>query len=185
MLCFTPDGYDSEGRAFVYEQPPRMPELMPYAARMWDCGAGEAIVSACVAHPTLQELSLDHHPASADAVAARAGAGTALGRLVAANVPALHTLSLRHSRLGDIGVTSMFDALARNTHLLTLQMENADVSDELARTRVLAAARANESLRTLGLWEGECVRKGMHHAEHSWAAAAEVASQRQRADWGL
>jgi hypothetical protein len=177
------DSGDETAEDGVRYASPFFPQVLPYAARMWDCGAGAAIVGACVEHPTLRELSLCNHPATADAGAARAAAGAALGRLVVANAPALQNLSLRNSRLGDVGMAPIFDALACNTHLDGLDVAHADMSDELLRTRVLAAVRANTSLRGLNMCEGARARRGVRFADYAWTEAVELVSQRQQQEW--
>jgi hypothetical protein len=119
-----------------------------------DADAGAAVMTALVAHPSLQELHLANNEIH---VGAAAAVGAALGALVAANAPALRELHLSYCLLGDARLAPLVDALRRNTHLRVLDCEDNDMSDAFARHRFLPAIRANTSLRELSaseLWGG-------------------------------
>jgi hypothetical protein len=121
---------------------------------LWaDAEAGVAVMTALTAHPSLQRLNLaNNHVGDAAAV------GAALGALIAANAPALHTLYVSHSALGDAGLAPLFDALPRNTHLRTLRCNGIAISAAFSRDTFLPAIRANTSLRELeasAWWGGE------------------------------
>jgi hypothetical protein len=74
--------------------------------------------------------------------------GHALGALLAANLPSLHTLRATACNLGDEGVAALLDGLAANTHLRELDCRFNDLSDAFERDRLTPAlaalaARAN------------------------------------------
>jgi hypothetical protein len=123
---------------------------------LWDdTEAGFAVMTALTAHPSLQGLFLANNEMHiGNAVAA----GAALGALVAANAPALQTMNVSYSPLGDAGLAPLFGALARNTHLHILHCEDSAMSDAFARDTFLPAIRANTTLRELAAshwWGGE------------------------------
>ena len=96
-------------------------------------------------HPTLTSLSISYNRT-------RAGqdtAGAALGRLIAANSPALKELKCDSSNLRDAGLRPLFEALPHNTHLRSLDITNNNVSHRFASEVVLPAVEANTSLREL------------------------------------
>ena len=72
-----------------------------------------------------------------------------LGALVAANTPALRTLDLSMSVLGDAGLGPVCEALARNTHLSVLNCSYNNMGAAFARDVFLPVVRANTSLREL------------------------------------
>ncbi len=92
------------------------------SVRLWhDPAAAAVLLGALTGHPSIQSLNLSGNFAEgivADRDAAPAFA--ALGALVAADAPALHTLDLSFCRLGDAGLGPLVDALPHNTHLRTL-----------------------------------------------------------------
>jgi hypothetical protein len=51
--------------------------------------------------------------------------------------------------LGDAVLRSLFEALSTNMHLCALDVSGSDVSEAFPRDMLLAAVRANTSLRTL------------------------------------
>ena len=115
---------------------------------LWrDMGVAEALLGALVGHPSLEKLSLvdEEIPAGEDADAA----GVMLAALIAANAPALRTLSIIEIPLGDACLRPLVDALPGNTHLTTLLIDECGMSDGFARVQLLAAVRANASLRDL------------------------------------
>lgn len=75
-------------------------------------------------------------------------AGAALGRLVAANTPALKGLNVTGCELGDDGLRPLFAALPSNTYLGILDAERNGISAAFAPV-VLAYVKANQSLRQL------------------------------------
>jgi hypothetical protein len=109
--------------------------------------AGALLVAALAAHPQLEKLELASNPARNH----QAAAGAALGALLAADSPALHTLDVERCGLGDAGLGLLFDGLARNTHLRTLRCSGNGLSDACVHTHVLPAVRANASLQALHL----------------------------------
>ena len=114
--------------------------------QLWhDAPAAAAVMRAVTGHPSLQNLDL-----SFNSPPDPAAAGAALGALLAANLPALRALDIRHSRqLGDDGLRPLLDALAHNTHLRVLDCYNTGMRNAFARDVFLPAVRANTSLRTL------------------------------------
>jgi hypothetical protein len=113
---------------------------------LWDePAAGDALLAALVAHPSLHTLCLgcsyfqsSHHEAFA---------GRAFAALVAANAPALHTLRLRPCALDDADWAPLFASLPRNAHLRLLECDTSGVSNAFAEDVVLPAVHANTSLR--------------------------------------
>jgi hypothetical protein len=110
-----------------------------------DAAAGAALVGALTAHRSLQHVDLSCNSAGAHAAAA----GAAFAALIAADAPALTTLRVKVSTLGDEGLGPVVDALAGNTHLRTLHIDNNDMTEAFARNRLLPAVRANTSLTRL------------------------------------
>jgi hypothetical protein len=78
---------------------------------------------------------------------------------VAANSPALHTLFIRTSGLGDAGLRGLVEALPRNTHLRELTLWGNGTSAAFARDVLLPALRANTSLRSLLVWKEAWARR--------------------------
>jgi hypothetical protein len=121
------------------------------SVRLWhDPAAAAVLLGALTGHPSIQSLNLSVNFAEgivADRDAAPAFA--ALGALVAADAPALHTLDLSFCRLGDAGLGPLVDALPHNTHLRTLDCQQNDTSAAFTRHRLLPAVAANASLREL------------------------------------
>ena len=117
------------------------------AVGLWDdMPVAEALLGALVGHPSLEELLLACEENFDDDVAT---AGAMFAALIAANAPALRTLSIKHITLGDAGLRPLVDALPRNAHLTMLTLKDCDMSDDFARGPLLAAVRANASLREL------------------------------------
>jgi hypothetical protein len=116
------------------------------ASDLWsDIDAGIVLMRALKAHPSLRALILAVQDADENAAAV----GRALGALIAANAPALHTLDVSSNGLGDEGLAPLLSALARNTHLRVLRCGGNGMSAAFARRRLLPAIRANTSLRKL------------------------------------
>jgi hypothetical protein len=118
------------------------------------------LVGALVGHPSLCELDFTRADVATDGVAL----GAALGALIAADAPALHTLDCTCKNIGDAGLTPIVQALALNRHLHTLKIVVNDMSDAFAREQLLPAVRANTTLRAL-----ECCSGGRY-----WLAAVEA-----------
>jgi hypothetical protein len=102
-----------------------------------------ALLGALTGHASLRMLDLSHNFVSCEAN--QAAAGAALGALVRANAPALTELDVKGCFLGDIGLGTLFDALAANTHLRTLDCTHNTLSARRAaaggvRQRLAAAA---------------------------------------------
>jgi hypothetical protein len=121
-------------------------ELVLFAVLLWeDEAAATAVLRALTGHPTLTSLSISYNRT-------RAGqdtAGAALGRLIAANSPALKELKCDSSNLRDAGLRPLFEALPHNAHLRSLDITNNNVSHRFASEVVLPAVEANTSLREL------------------------------------
>ena len=116
---------------------------------LWDDAAATAIfMRALTGHPRLQELDISFNDPP-DPFAA----GAALGALVATNTPALQTLGVSFSRLGDAGLGGICYALPRNTHLRELKLSVTGLNVEFARHTLLPSVRANTSLRKLDATE--------------------------------
>ena len=99
------------------------------SARLWHHpAAAAAVLRAVTGHPTLQELEVrDRY------IPDPAAAGAALGALVAANAPALCSLWVSGTPLGDVGMRPLLVALATNTHLQLLICRNTGTSEDFAR----------------------------------------------------
>ena len=110
-------------------------------------GVGHVLVDALVGHPTLQEISLNLNMIQFRDPLNTVGA--CLARLVAANSPSLHTLSLAHCEAGDAALRPIFAALPSNTNLRTLLLNGNKLSATFAHNVVLPSARANTALRKL------------------------------------
>lgn len=88
------------------------------SASLWRSAAvGVAVMDELVGHPTVQSLSLSENRVD---YGSRTTAGAALGRLVAADAPALTALDVSGCSLGDHGLGSLVRALPGNTHLRKL-----------------------------------------------------------------
>jgi hypothetical protein len=118
------------------------------AAGGGDGAAAAALLSALLAHSSLRALDLSWNRARPDDVG-NASVARALGALVAEDARALQALRLRGCRLGDAVLGPLVDALARNTHLRVLELSGNGLSGEFMSSRLLAAVRANASLRAL------------------------------------
>jgi hypothetical protein len=169
-------------------------ELGLTCAHMWhDVAAGETLLQVLTAHATMQSLRLEGNSVRA---ADRARVGASLGALVAANAPALETLDVSNSLLGDEGLGPLVDALAGNTHLRVMDCSRNSLSDTFILHRLLPAFRANTSLQQLMLVgkDGVGSSPGLCHPWSSWwrsapprgspVAAAAVAVQLPRREAG-
>ena len=113
-------------------------------------GVGNVVVDALVGHPTLQEISLAWNAVFFDDLENTTGA--CLARLVTSNSPCLHELSLANCRAGDDVLRPIFVALASNTFLRTLFMQDNNLSSPFVRDMV-PSIRANSTLRRLAMTE--------------------------------
>ena len=97
-----------------------------------------ALLDAAAALPALSELDLRNSRVQ-DATAA----GRAMGALLAANLPSLHTLNIFSCHLGDDGMAAVLDGLATNTylHFLSCVVGN-DLSQAFERDRLNPAMAA-------------------------------------------
>jgi hypothetical protein len=68
--------------------------------------------------------------------------GRALGALLRANLPSLHTLRVDSCWLGDEGMAALLDGLAANTHLRWLDTDENYVSDDFEEDHLLPALAA-------------------------------------------
>jgi hypothetical protein len=118
---------------------------------LWhDTAAAAEVMDALTAHPRLRLLVFlwGNHPVDGDGLQS-AKAGAALAALLLANAPALQTLGIHGSRLGDAGMRPVVEALRHNTHLTKLDCTWSVMSEEFARNELLPAVRANTGLREL------------------------------------
>ena len=115
---------------------------------LWNQRAGIDFVNALAGHPTLKMISLNQK--IGDDAEMRDLAGAALGRLVAANTPALKLLDVHGYALSDDGLRPLFAALPFNAHLSRLIAERNGISAAFAPV-VLASVRANQSLVHLSI----------------------------------
>jgi hypothetical protein len=138
---------------------------------LWrDPAAATALLGALTGHASLRSLDISYN--LQEDPAGLAAAGAAIGALVAANAPELHTLKLHMCWLGDAGLRPLFDALPANTHLRTLDCrENELRAAAFVRNTLLPAVRANSSLRELVL----------DHPRWACAREAEAVVQRRAA----
>ena len=95
------------------------------------------LMDAAAALPVLSDLNLLGSEMQ-DVVAF----GHAVGALLAANPPSLHTLSVSFCHLGDEGLGPLLDGLAANTHLRRLDCDANDPSDAFERNRLRPAMAA-------------------------------------------
>lgn len=165
-----------------------------------DVAAAAAALAACTAHPTLRELILLSNPLSGEGGrAAQRAAGGALAALLDAPGGRLEVLDVSDAGLDDDGARPLFAALARSARLRRLDFRYNDCRAAFARTEVLAAVTANQSLRRcelrcvhdelapLELVEAEEVvrRRGRLHAEgRSWEQAVAASRAGWRDDSG-
>jgi hypothetical protein len=110
-----------------------------------DAAISVALLGAVTAHASLRHLYCEGWFNEGEFGDAAADVGAALAALVAANTPALMTLSLVR-RITDAGVGPLLDALPGNTRLFWLDISNNNMSAECARDRLLPAVRASTSL---------------------------------------
>jgi hypothetical protein len=102
------------------------------------------LIDAAASLPALSELSF-----WCSDFQEKAATGQALGALLAANLPSLHTLGVDCCYLGDEGMAPLLDGLAANTHLRTLDCQDNNLSAAFERDRLqpaLAALAARAAL---------------------------------------
>jgi hypothetical protein len=128
-------------------------------------GAAGAVLGALEGHASLRKL---------DASARRpcASFGGALARLVAADAPALRSLTASHCRLGDAGLAPLCEALKGNTHLRELRVSGNHCSAAFVRDALLPAVRANASLRVLEAGSAAAAAEACVNARGRAAAAS-------------
>jgi hypothetical protein len=118
--------------------------------QLWhDAAAAAELLGALTAHPRLRLLNLSWNWLHGDVGVQAAEAGTMLAALLLANAPALQTLDISRSSLGDEGMRPVVEALRHNTHLTKLNCFHSELSEAFARDRLLPALRANAALREL------------------------------------
>ena len=134
-----------------------------------DTSATVTLLDALVGHPSLRVLHINYeHEVGLAALAA------GLGAIIAANVPALHTLRVMQMPMFDAGLAPLLDALPGNSHLRELDISyTGALSAEFTRDRLLPAVRAN-----MGLQEFKCVSAGEPDA--SVAEAIRLVAARPR-----
>ncbi len=125
--------------------------LTLHAVMLWcHAGAFTTLLAAVRGHPSISLLSLEYNTLYADCTHE---AAAALAALVAANAPALRTLSLaENDAVGAEEVLGpLFDALRANTHLRTLCYDHDPqrLSPQFVRGVQLPALRANTGLTRL------------------------------------
>jgi hypothetical protein len=117
--------------------------------QLWhDAAAAAELVGALTGHLRLRLLALPWNGPDTGGLEA-AEAGAALAALLLANAPALQTLDIRRSHLGDEGMRPVVEALRHNTHLRTLDCSGNELTEAFARDKLLPAVRANAGLRKL------------------------------------
>jgi hypothetical protein len=137
--------------------------LRLHGSSIWtDAAASAALLSALTAHPSVRKLScsdwwFDEDFGDADVIVV----GAALGALVAADAPALQSLSLTDLRINYAGLGPLLDALPSNTQLTELDISGSRVTQDCVRDVLLPAVRANVSLRSLRM-------------ENAWDSAREA-----------
>jgi hypothetical protein len=106
--------------------------------------AAEPLLGALVSHSSLRSLTL-----ACDNGGSPEARGALLAALVAANAPALQSLSICCAKqrcdckLGDAGLGPLVDALPHNHHLRQLNVSGNGMSEDFARSRLLPAVRSN------------------------------------------
>jgi hypothetical protein len=134
---------------------------------MWrDAAISAALLGALTAHPSIRKLTCTGWYAYDDLGDAATAASAALGALIAANAPALESVSMHDSLLDDAGLGPLLNALPGNTHLQELSISGDLLTEDYMRDRLLPAVRANTSLRSLSLFlsthvTGDSARKAM------------------------
>jgi hypothetical protein len=98
------------------------------------CRTVTELLDAAATLPALSELDMGH-----SVFQDTAAAGHALGALLAANLPNLHTLNVTSCDLGDEGMAALLDGLAGNTHLQVLYCDNNNMSEAFERDRLQPA----------------------------------------------
>lgn len=116
--------------------------------RLWSVPAiGLAVVEAMMGHPTLEGLDFGRNSVSDTD---RLAVGACLGRLVAANTPALKIICVVLCDLRDEGLRGIFQALPANLHISTLNCRLNDITERFA-AEVLHAVSASTSLVSLDI----------------------------------
>ena len=118
---------------------------------LWaDIAAASQLIAAMEGLTALRELSIEGNCTDVTPETQRA-AGECLARFIACST-SLRVLNLANNRLGDPGMTPIFQALGRNTCLekLNFGLVNGEhISAEFAHDVVLPAVRATTRLREL------------------------------------
>jgi plasmid stability protein len=108
--------------------------------------AAVLLLGGLMSHRSVRTLGVPYNRAAPQHEAA---AGAVLGALVAANAPALRKLCVVGGELGDAAMRPLFEALAANTHLRTLDAAHNRASFACTADALLPAVRANAGLRKL------------------------------------
>ena len=147
----------------------RLRELTLTHANVWeDVDAGMALFEAVTGHTTLQSFfcDCDYSVRLEDEPVVSA----ALGRLVAANPLALTELVVNEWHTEECVLGPLIAALPTNTHLRVLNCANHHMPHFLA-VRMLAAVRANTSLRRLNANDSNGSDDDIKHPELTTAEA--------------
>ena len=123
---------------------------------LWnDVQAAVTLLRSLTGHASLCSLNLSRNAVYNTGTDAQV-IGAALGELVAANAPELHSLDLTNCYLGRAGLGPLAAALPHNTHLCGLTLEGNDMCLGFLKQDLVPALLANTSLEWLVL--GECWR---------------------------
>ena len=104
------------------------------------------LVGALVSHPTLIIIDFDQMDAPEDVAPA---VGALFAELISANSPVLESLQIACSGLADAGLAPVVAALAKNTHLRSLDISDNDCSAAFNQHVLLPGLSANTGLANL------------------------------------
>jgi hypothetical protein len=144
--------------------------------------AAAALLDVLVGHGSIRQLSMSGCHLGGWAPWAElvdcSAVGASLGALVAANAPALEALYVHWCMLGPTGLTPLFEALPRNTHLRELHCGENRKGAAFEEHVMLPAVRANTSLRLLGAIHPQNHGQGARPKQvHEFAAEQLVAAR--------
>jgi hypothetical protein len=123
---------------------------------LWnDLDAAVTLLRSLTGHASLCSLDLSRNAVYNTGTDAQV-IGAALGELVAADAPELHSLDLTNCELERRGLGPLMAALPHNAHLCGLKLEGNDMCLAFVKQELVPAVMANTSLDWLEL--GECWR---------------------------